>query len=127
MPPGHAEVTELRYQGSANNVSLPELAEDLGYLGDVKLKWVGNTTSGPAEHPVRRDRSQTDFGGAFSGAVVKLIEAGAPVTAVDQLLRRGREDVQRLLRHGGQPDPDAAGPDRQEDRRQHPGRPSRTP
>jgi ABC-type nitrate/sulfonate/bicarbonate transport system substrate-binding protein len=75
------EVTTLRYQGSANSVSLPELAADLGYLGSIKLKWVGNTISGPQDIQSAAT-SQTDFGGAFSGAVVKLIEAGAPVTAV---------------------------------------------
>ena len=36
-------VTELRYQGSVGQVTLPELASDLGYLGDLKLKWIGNT------------------------------------------------------------------------------------
>lgn len=79
--PGAPEVTELRYEGSANSVTLPELAEDLGYLGDVKLTWVGNTISGPASIQSAATGA-TDFGGAFSGAVVKLIEAGAPVTAV---------------------------------------------
>ncbi|WP_433875189.1 ABC transporter substrate-binding protein [Sinomonas atrocyanea] len=75
------ETTELRYQGSANNVTLPELAQDLGFLGDVKLVWVGNTTSGPQDIQSAAT-SQTDFGGAFTGAVVKLAEAGAPVKAV---------------------------------------------
>ena len=75
------EVTELRYQGSANSVTLPELAADLGYLGNVKLKWVGNTTSGPQDIQSAAT-GQTDFGGAFAGAVVKLVEAGAPVKAV---------------------------------------------
>jgi ABC-type nitrate/sulfonate/bicarbonate transport system substrate-binding protein len=79
--PGQPEVTELRYQGSANAVSLPELAQALGYLGKVKLKWVGNTISGPQDIQSAAT-NQTDFGGAFSGAVVKLIEAGAPVKAV---------------------------------------------
>jgi ABC-type nitrate/sulfonate/bicarbonate transport system substrate-binding protein len=79
--PGTPEVTELRYEGSANSVTLPELAEDLGYLGNVKLNWVGNTISGPASIQSAATGA-TDFGGAFSGAVVKLIEAGAPVTAV---------------------------------------------
>lgn len=78
---GGGEVKELRYQGSANSVTLPELAQDLGYLGDVKLKWVGNTTSGPQDIQSAAT-GQTDFGGAFAGAVVKLIEAGAPVKAV---------------------------------------------
>lgn len=75
-------VTELRYQGAANAVTLPELAEDLGFFnGKVKLKWVGQTTSGPQDIQSAAT-NQTDFGGAFAGAVVKLIEAGAPVTAV---------------------------------------------
>lgn len=75
------ETTVLRYQGSANSVVLPELAEALGYLGDVKLKWVGNTTSGPQDiQSVATD--QTDVGEAFAGAIVKLVTAGAPITAV---------------------------------------------
>lgn len=78
---GANEVKELRYQGWANTVSLPELAQDLGYLGDVKLNWVGNTISGPQDIQSAAT-GQTDFGGAFAGAVVKLVEAGAPVTAV---------------------------------------------
>jgi ABC-type nitrate/sulfonate/bicarbonate transport system substrate-binding protein len=76
-----ADGSTLRYQGSANSVSLPELAQELGYLGKVKLKWVGNTISGPQDIQSAAT-NQTDFGGAFSGAVVKLIEAGAPVKAV---------------------------------------------
>jgi ABC-type nitrate/sulfonate/bicarbonate transport system substrate-binding protein len=75
------EVKELRYQGSANQVTLPELAQDLGYLGDVKLTWVGNTISGPQDIQSVAT-GQTDFGGAFAGAVVKLVQAGAPVKAV---------------------------------------------
>jgi ABC-type nitrate/sulfonate/bicarbonate transport system substrate-binding protein len=75
------EVMTLRYQGSANVVSLPELAADLGYLGKLKLKWVGNTISGPQDIQSAAT-DQTDFGGAFTGAIVKLIEAGAPVKAV---------------------------------------------
>ncbi|MDX6204761.1 MAG: hypothetical protein QOF39_818 [Frankiales bacterium] len=78
---GSPEKLTLRYQGSANAVSLPELAADLGYLGKVKLDWVGNTISGPQDIQSAAT-NQTDFGGAFSGAVVKLIEAGAPVKAV---------------------------------------------
>ncbi|MDF8265033.1 ABC transporter substrate-binding protein [Luteipulveratus flavus] len=73
--------TVLRYQGSANAVTLPELAADLGYFHRITLKWVGNTTSGPQDIQSAATR-QTDVGGAFSGAVVKLITAGAPVKAV---------------------------------------------
>jgi ABC-type nitrate/sulfonate/bicarbonate transport system substrate-binding protein len=78
---GATEVKELRYQGWANTVTLPELAQDLGYFGDVKLNWVGNTISGPQDIQSAAT-GQTDFGGAFAGAVVKLVEAGAPVKAV---------------------------------------------
>jgi ABC-type nitrate/sulfonate/bicarbonate transport system substrate-binding protein len=75
------ETLELKYQGSPGTVTLAELAEDLGYLAPVKLKWIGNTTSGPQsiQATVTGD---TDFGGAFNGAVVKLVAAKAPVTAL---------------------------------------------
>ena len=36
------QTRQLRYQGSVGQVTLPELAADLGYLGDVKLNWIGN-------------------------------------------------------------------------------------
>ena len=73
--------TELRYQGWANQVTLPELAEDLGYLGDVKLKWIGNTISGPQDIQAAQTGA-SDFGGALDGAVAKLITSGAPLKAV---------------------------------------------
>ncbi|WP_327106508.1 ABC transporter substrate-binding protein [Nonomuraea glycinis] len=78
---GSAETQELRYQGSVGAVTFPELAEDLGYLAPVKLKWIGNTTSGPQDIQAAAT-GQTDFGGAFNGAVVKLIAAKAPIKAV---------------------------------------------
>src|SRR5947209_11709331 len=78
--PGH-EVTTLRYQGSVGTVTLPELAADLGYLGDVKLKWIGNTISGPQDIQAATT-GDTDFGGAFNGAIVKLKAANAPIKAV---------------------------------------------
>jgi ABC-type nitrate/sulfonate/bicarbonate transport system substrate-binding protein len=77
---GSGPVT-VRYQGSANNVTLPELAQDLGYFRNIRLTWVGNTISGPQDIQSAAT-GQTDVGGAFSGAVVKLIQAGAPVKAV---------------------------------------------
>lgn len=76
-----ASPTELRYQGAANEVTLPELAADLGFLGSLTLKWVGNTISGPQDIQSVAT-NQTDFGGAFAGAIVKLVEAGAAVTGV---------------------------------------------
>lgn len=80
-PSGGTQTRKLRYQGWADQVILPELAEDLGYLGDVKLDWVGNTISGPQDIQSAAT-GQTDFGGAFNGAVVKLAAAHAPVKAV---------------------------------------------
>jgi ABC-type nitrate/sulfonate/bicarbonate transport system substrate-binding protein len=74
-------VTELRYQGSVGQVTLPELAADLGYLGEVKLKWIGNTISGPQDIQAATT-GDVDFGGAFNGAIVKLVAAKAPVRAV---------------------------------------------
>ncbi|SBT67863.1 ABC-type nitrate/sulfonate/bicarbonate transport system, substrate-binding protein [Micromonospora sediminicola] len=76
-----ARTTELRYQGSVGQVTLPELAADLGYLGDVKLNWIGNVTGGPADIQATAT-GQSDFGGAFNGAIVKLQAANAPITAV---------------------------------------------
>src|SRR3954471_12370134 len=75
------EVTELRYQGSVGAVTLPELAADLGYLGNVKIKWIGNTISGPQDIQAATT-GDTDFGGAFNGAIVKLAAAKAPIKAV---------------------------------------------
>jgi ABC-type nitrate/sulfonate/bicarbonate transport system substrate-binding protein len=78
---GGTETKKLRYQGWAGQVILPELAEDLGFLEDVKLEWVGNTISGPQDVQSAAT-GQIDFGGAFNGAVVKLAAAGAPIKAV---------------------------------------------
>jgi ABC-type nitrate/sulfonate/bicarbonate transport system substrate-binding protein len=75
-------VVSLRYQGWTDQVLLPELAQDLGFFDNkVKLDWVGNTISGPQDIQSAAT-GQTDFGGAFAGAVAKLITAGAPITAV---------------------------------------------
>jgi ABC-type nitrate/sulfonate/bicarbonate transport system substrate-binding protein len=75
------QAKELRYQGSVGQVTLPELAADLGYLGDVKLSWIGNVTGGPQDIQATAT-GQSDFGGAFNGAIVKLAAANAPITAV---------------------------------------------
>ncbi|MFH8492851.1 ABC transporter substrate-binding protein [Streptomyces coeruleorubidus] len=78
---GKGRTKTLRYQGWAGQVTLPELAEDLGYLEDLKLEWVGNTISGPQDIQSAAT-GQVDFGGAFNGAVVKLAANNAPVKAV---------------------------------------------
>lgn len=75
------EKTEIRYQGWVGQVTWIELAEDLGYLAPLKAKWVGNTISGPQDiqSVVTGD---VDLGGAFNGAVVKLLAKKAPIKAV---------------------------------------------
>jgi ABC-type nitrate/sulfonate/bicarbonate transport system substrate-binding protein len=75
------EKLELRYQGWASKVLYPELAEDLGYLAPIRLKWVGNTISGPQDIQAAVT-GDVDFGGAFNGSIVKLVAAHAPVKAV---------------------------------------------
>jgi ABC-type nitrate/sulfonate/bicarbonate transport system substrate-binding protein len=75
------ETLELRYQGNNGTVTPAELAEDLGYLAPIRLSFVGSTMSGPAsvQAVVTGD---TDFGGAFNGAIIKLVAAKVPIVAV---------------------------------------------
>jgi ABC-type nitrate/sulfonate/bicarbonate transport system substrate-binding protein len=73
--------TEIRYQGWAGQVTFVELADDLGYLAPLKLKWVGNTISGPQDIQTVVT-GDVDIGGAFYGAIIKLIAAKAPIKAV---------------------------------------------
>lgn len=73
--------TTLRYQGTPSAVQFPELAEDLGYFQKIELEWTSDTTSGPTSIQ-NVATGQSDFGSAFNGAVVKLADAGAPITAV---------------------------------------------
>lgn len=72
---------QLEYQGTPGQVVFPELAEELGYFEHVKLEWTSDTTSGPTSIQ-NTATGESDFGSAFNGAVVKLIAAGAPLTAV---------------------------------------------
>lgn len=80
-PEREFETLELRYQGNNGTVSPIELAEDLGYLAPIRLHFVGSTVSGPqsVQAVVTGD---TDFGGAFNGAILKLIAAKAPIVAL---------------------------------------------
>ncbi|MFD9335537.1 ABC transporter substrate-binding protein [Streptomyces sp. NPDC060028] len=78
---GSGQITSLKYQGSVGAVSLPELAADLGYFGNVTLDWVGNTISGPQDIQSAAT-GQTHFGMAFNGAVIKLASSKAPIKAV---------------------------------------------
>src|SRR5690606_12628924 len=62
----------LQYQGSPGNASFPELAYDLGYLGDLTLDNVSNATGGPESIQLTAT-GDTDFGSAFNGAIVKAV------------------------------------------------------
>jgi ABC-type nitrate/sulfonate/bicarbonate transport system substrate-binding protein len=62
-------------------VTFTELAEELRYLAPLKLKWVGNTISGPQDIQTVVT-GDIDVGGAFYGAILKLIAAKAPIKAV---------------------------------------------
>lgn len=75
------EPATLRYMSAPGTVSPIELAEDLGYLLPHRLEYVSSTTSGPQsiQAVVTGD---VDVGGAFNGAILKLIVAGAPIRAV---------------------------------------------
>lgn len=73
--------TVLRYEGTTGQVSFSELAADLVYYQKVELNWIGDTTSGP-QSIQNAATGQTDFGGAFNGAVLKLAAADSPVTSV---------------------------------------------
>ncbi len=75
------QIKTLKYQGAVGAVTLPELAQDLGYFEDVRLEWVGNTISGPQDIQSAAT-GQTHFGSAFNGAVIKLAAGNAPIKAV---------------------------------------------
>lgn len=71
----------LQYQGSASIVNYPELAADLGYLGDVKLDNIGAASGGP-EMIQLTGTGETDFGSAFNGAIIKAVSKGAKFKSV---------------------------------------------
>lgn len=71
----------LRYQSYPGLVSLPELAQDLGYFKDVKLDYVGTVQGGPQDL-LTLVAGDVDFASAFNGAVVKVIAAGLDVVPV---------------------------------------------
>lgn len=79
---GGLETLRLRYEGSTNNVSYPELAEDLGYLAPIKLEYIGNNATG-GPHSIQSVVSgDLDFGSSFNGAIIKLVASKAPLRAV---------------------------------------------
>ncbi len=71
----------LQYSGGAGSVNLPELAEDLGYLGDIKLENIGTTSGGPEQIQLTAT-NQIDFANAFTGAVIKSVAEGVKIKSV---------------------------------------------
>jgi ABC-type nitrate/sulfonate/bicarbonate transport system substrate-binding protein len=75
------EVTVLRYQRFVGQIGLPDLAASLGYLGSIKLRYIGNTISGPQDIQATVT-GDVDFGNAFNGSILRLVAAGAKITTV---------------------------------------------
>lgn len=71
----------LQYSGAAGSVNLPELAADLGYLGDLKLENIGTTSGGPEQIQLVAT-NQIDFANAFTGAVIKSIAEDVAIKSV---------------------------------------------
>ncbi|MDR2690368.1 MAG: ABC transporter substrate-binding protein [Azoarcus sp.] len=61
----------IRYQSTPNAVSFPELAEDLGYFGDLKLDYKGGVLGGP-ENLQALMSGDVDVASAFNGSILKL-------------------------------------------------------
>lgn len=74
-------ITELRYQSLPGVVSLPELAEDLGYLGPLKLNYVGSVQGGPQDLQALAT-GDVDVATAFNGAIIKLAAANVKIKSV---------------------------------------------
>ncbi|MFP3040485.1 ABC transporter substrate-binding protein [Treponema primitia] len=79
--PGAYEVLEIRYQGYTDEVRPHELAEDLGYLEPLKLKWIGNVQGGPQDLQMTQT-NEVDIGGAFMTAVINLKAANGTLIGV---------------------------------------------
>jgi ABC-type nitrate/sulfonate/bicarbonate transport system substrate-binding protein len=78
---GGDEPTQITYEHFPGFISPFEIAAKLGYLGKLELKSVGIVTGGP-ESIQAVATNQSDLGGAFPSAIIKLIAAGGPVKAV---------------------------------------------
>ncbi|WP_186278880.1 ABC transporter substrate-binding protein [Lysinibacillus sp. BW-2-10] len=71
----------LQYQSTPGSVIFPELAEALGYLGDVELEKVGDMVGGPESIQLTAT-GETDFGSAFNGAIIKSYAQGIKIKSV---------------------------------------------
>ena len=77
-----AETLELRYEGAANSVNYPELAEDLGFLAPVKLVHMGSNSTGGPQSIQAVAAGHLDIGSSFNGPIIKTIASKAPLVAV---------------------------------------------
>lgn len=71
----------LQYQSTPGQVSFPELAEALGYFGDIKLEKVSDMVGGPESIQLTAT-GETDFGSAFNGAIIKSYAQGVKIKSV---------------------------------------------
>jgi ABC-type nitrate/sulfonate/bicarbonate transport system substrate-binding protein len=76
------EPLTIRYEGSPGNVTLTELAEDLGFLAPLRLEYLGNNMTGGPHSIQAVLTGDLDVGGSFNGAIVKLVASGAPLVSV---------------------------------------------
>lgn len=124
IPTTAGGATVVRYQGWPNTVLNVELAENLGYLDGVDLQWVGSTSSGPQDIQSVATGA-ADLGYAFTGAVIKLVEAGAAVTAVSNYYGPDTQTFHGLYVGEASDIRDPPGPDRPFRGDEHPRRPRR--
>jgi ABC-type nitrate/sulfonate/bicarbonate transport system substrate-binding protein len=71
----------IRYQSTPNTVIYPELAEDLGYLGEMKLEYQGGVLGGP-ENLQALVTGDVDVASAFNGSIIKLEAAGKDLVSL---------------------------------------------
>ena len=71
----------LQYQSTPGSVSFTELAEALGYFGDLQLEKIGDAVGGPESIQLTAT-GETDFGAAFNGAIIKSVAKGVDIKAV---------------------------------------------
>jgi ABC-type nitrate/sulfonate/bicarbonate transport system substrate-binding protein len=75
------ETTTLKYEAFAGYLNLPELAEALGYVKQLKLVNLGGTASGPAQIESVSNNS-IQFAQSFNGGVVQAVANGVEVSSV---------------------------------------------
>lgn len=77
----NAQDRTLQYLSTPGSVSFPELADALGYLGDIEIEKVSDYVGGPESIQLTAT-GEIDFGYAFNGAIVKSYAQGVDVKSV---------------------------------------------